>query len=42
LWSEIIVLVSIIALAMDRLIGGIREEQSKNNKESEGKFAGNE
>lgn len=42
LWSEIIVLVSVIALAMDCLIGSIREEQSKNNKENEGKFTGNE
>ncbi len=38
LWFEITVAVSIMAMAMHCLIGGIREEQSKNNKESEGRF----
>ena len=38
LWSEMVMLVSIMVLAVKCFIGDIRKEKPKNNKEGEGRF----
>lgn len=38
LWSEIILLVSVMALAVDCFINAVRKKKSKNNKEGKERF----